>query len=114
VSRKFEITVLGENNSGNMILMDRCTMTAGNTADAARQYARLFSENEPDHTALCRSRITGESANRCDCRTGEAVAAAADTRERELNSIAVQRFGKQLIMLDDAEMEEVLRERNRQ
>jgi hypothetical protein len=34
--------------------------------------------------------------------------------ERELNSIAVQRFGKQLIMLDDAEMTEVLSERAKQ
>jgi hypothetical protein len=31
--------------------------------------------------------------------------------ERELNAIAVQQFGKQLIMLDDAEMTAVLTER---
>ena len=34
-----------------------------------------------------------------------------DEEERELNSIAVQQFGKQLIMLDDAEMAAVLTER---
>lgn len=31
----------------------------------------------------------------------------SEEEERELNSIAVQRFGKQLISLDDAEMSEV-------
>jgi hypothetical protein len=34
-----------------------------------------------------------------------------DEEERELNSIGVQMFGKQLIMLDDAEMAAVLTER---
>jgi hypothetical protein len=40
--KKFEITVLAENDSGQMVLMDRCTLQAENTADSARIYAKLF------------------------------------------------------------------------
>lgn len=40
--RKTEITVMQENDSGQMVLMDRCTLTAESTADAARAYAALF------------------------------------------------------------------------
>ena len=41
---KFEITVMAENGSGQMVLMDRCTLTANKTSDAARQYAELFAQ----------------------------------------------------------------------
>lgn len=40
--RKFEITVLAQDDNGNMILQDRCTISAADTADAARKYAELF------------------------------------------------------------------------
>jgi hypothetical protein len=41
---RYEITVLAENEQGQMVMMDRATFDANNTREAAIHYARLFSE----------------------------------------------------------------------
>jgi hypothetical protein len=39
-----EITVMAKNDAGRMELIDRCTINATDTADAAKRYAALFAE----------------------------------------------------------------------
>lgn len=39
---RFEITVLAQNDDGQMVLADRVAISADTTADAAKRYAALF------------------------------------------------------------------------
>jgi hypothetical protein len=65
---KTEITVLMQREAQSpMTLMDRCTLDATSTADAARQYARLFADEEPRRaTWIVYDRDYTQSTRVCD------------------------------------------------
>ena len=49
---RFEITVMrAEGKDSPLVMMDRCTIDAASTADAARQYAALFDINPAGYHA---------------------------------------------------------------
>jgi hypothetical protein len=57
--KTYEITVLAKDGERGApyVLQDRCTLSAGNTAGAAAQYAALFPEPGPSKTELTFNRI---------------------------------------------------------
>lgn len=65
---KTEITVLMQREAQSpMTLMDRCTLDATSTADAARQYAALFADQEPRRaTWIVYDRGYTQSTRVCD------------------------------------------------